>query len=213
MTQPEPPGTPARILRAALPLFSERGYDGTSTRMVAQAADVNVATIAYHFDGKEGLYHEVLRRLYADIAAALPTRLEGADPGALVDDLAVRAWHFARAHRRHIRLSVRHVLDRGRHAEVVMEEVLGSLAGRADQLLGALRPDWSVASRRLLLYAMVHAVVRFAIEDPPQLAAMLGLPSEQVDQAVIDFLRAMLRRELGLPPGVAAAEGSASAPT
>lgn len=42
-------------MRAALALFGRQGYDGTSTRELANAARANIGSIAYHFGGKEGL--------------------------------------------------------------------------------------------------------------------------------------------------------------
>ena len=48
-------------MRAAERLFAEGGYDGTSIRAIVAKAKVNQAAINYHFDGKDGLYREVLR--------------------------------------------------------------------------------------------------------------------------------------------------------
>jgi AcrR family transcriptional regulator len=56
----------ARIVEAAGRLFSERGFDGVSVRELARRAKVNGAAINYHFGGKAGLYHAVLRRLIDD---------------------------------------------------------------------------------------------------------------------------------------------------
>jgi len=53
--------TRERIIRAAERLFAEAGYDGTSIRAIVAKAKVNQAAINYHFDGKDGLYREVLR--------------------------------------------------------------------------------------------------------------------------------------------------------
>jgi AcrR family transcriptional regulator len=52
--------TRERILKAAERLFADRGYDGTSIRAIVAKARVNQAAINYHFDGKDGLYREVL---------------------------------------------------------------------------------------------------------------------------------------------------------
>jgi AcrR family transcriptional regulator len=43
------------LIRAALNLFGSKGFDGTSTREIAAAANANIGSIAYHFGGKEGL--------------------------------------------------------------------------------------------------------------------------------------------------------------
>ena len=56
--------TRERITKAAERLFAERGYDGTSIRAIVAKARVNQAAINYHFDGKDGLYREVLRAAF-----------------------------------------------------------------------------------------------------------------------------------------------------
>jgi len=48
-------------MKAAERLFAESGYDGTSIRAIVAKAKVNQAAINYHFEGKDGLYREVLR--------------------------------------------------------------------------------------------------------------------------------------------------------
>jgi AcrR family transcriptional regulator len=53
-----------RIMKAAERLFAERGYDGTSIRAIVARAHVNQAAINYHFEGKDGLYREVLRAAF-----------------------------------------------------------------------------------------------------------------------------------------------------
>src|ERR1700741_3986098 len=53
--------TRERILKTALRLFADRGYEAVSVRTIAAKAHVNQAAINYHFAGKDGLYREVLR--------------------------------------------------------------------------------------------------------------------------------------------------------
>jgi len=59
--------TRERILSAAERLFAERGYDGTSIRAIVAKARVNQAAVNYHFDGKDGLYREVLRAAFRSL--------------------------------------------------------------------------------------------------------------------------------------------------
>lgn len=47
--------TRGALVRAALKLFGQQGFDGTSTREIAAEAKANIGSIAYHFGGKEGL--------------------------------------------------------------------------------------------------------------------------------------------------------------
>lgn len=49
----------ARLLQAGLHLFAQQGYSKTSTRELAEAANVNVASISYYFGDKAGLYRAV----------------------------------------------------------------------------------------------------------------------------------------------------------
>ena len=49
----------ARLLHTALRLFAEKGYSKTSTREIAQASGVNIASIKYYFSDKAGLYRAV----------------------------------------------------------------------------------------------------------------------------------------------------------
>ncbi|OPH16983.1 TetR family transcriptional regulator, partial [Azospirillum brasilense] len=49
----------ARLLSAALRLFSEQGYTKTSVRAIAAAAQANVAAVSYYFGDKASLYSAV----------------------------------------------------------------------------------------------------------------------------------------------------------
>jgi AcrR family transcriptional regulator len=49
----------SRLLMAGLRLFAQQGYSKTSTRELAEAAQVNVAAISYYFGDKAGLYAAV----------------------------------------------------------------------------------------------------------------------------------------------------------
>lgn len=48
--------TRLRIIQAAIELFGEAGFEGASTRDIAQRAGVNAPALLYYFESKEGLY-------------------------------------------------------------------------------------------------------------------------------------------------------------
>ncbi|CEJ71530.1 transcriptional regulator, TetR family [Chryseobacterium oranimense] len=48
------------ILFAAEKLFAEKGFDGTSTREISKAANVNISMISYYFGSKEKLYEKLV---------------------------------------------------------------------------------------------------------------------------------------------------------
>lgn len=49
--------TRKKILKASLELFSKKGYEPTTTKSIAEKADVNESTIFRHFDSKKNLFH------------------------------------------------------------------------------------------------------------------------------------------------------------
>jgi AcrR family transcriptional regulator len=77
------------IIRAATNLFAEQGFEGTTVRAIVAKARVNQAAINYHFDGKEGLYREILR-----VAVAAFTRddVGAEESAALPREEALRSF-------------------------------------------------------------------------------------------------------------------------
>ncbi len=56
--------TKVRILNAAEALFAEQGYAQTSMRAITARADVNLASVNYHFGSKKNLIQAVLKRYF-----------------------------------------------------------------------------------------------------------------------------------------------------
>jgi AcrR family transcriptional regulator len=52
--------TRRRILETALQVFATEGYEGASTRQLAERAGVNLPAIQYYFGSKEGLFRAVI---------------------------------------------------------------------------------------------------------------------------------------------------------
>ena len=63
MASDAPQNTRDRIMHAAGPIFADKGFEGATVREICLAANVNVASINYHFGDKQKLYHETV--LYA----------------------------------------------------------------------------------------------------------------------------------------------------
>lgn len=87
-----------RILGAAVELYRTRGYAGTTTKAVAQAADVAPATVRNHFATPEALATAAGTRILDDLRPPDPSIVEG-DPslGSRVARLAVAlAAYFER---------------------------------------------------------------------------------------------------------------------
>lgn len=67
--------TQTRILRAARRLFARHGYDGTTTRELAQEAGVAEGTIFRHFENKKAILVEVATQGWVEILTDLLTEL------------------------------------------------------------------------------------------------------------------------------------------
>jgi AcrR family transcriptional regulator len=52
--------TEQKLLNAGLEIFAKHGYDGATTRMVADAAEINESLINRYFDGKAGLLRAII---------------------------------------------------------------------------------------------------------------------------------------------------------
>ncbi len=59
------------ILDAARKVFESEGLDGASLRAIAEAAGYTPAALYFHFESKEAIYAEVLRRSLANVEQAV----------------------------------------------------------------------------------------------------------------------------------------------
>ncbi|ACS80823.1 CerR family C-terminal domain-containing protein [Maridesulfovibrio salexigens] len=55
--------TRQKLIEVGLRLFAMNGFNGVSMRNLASEAEVNLATVGYHFGGKQGLYEAVIREI------------------------------------------------------------------------------------------------------------------------------------------------------
>ena len=70
-------GTRNRLIEAAIDIFAAHGFDGASTRTLAEKAGANLAAIPYHFGSKAGLYRAAAQHIADGLnAKMLPTVIE-----------------------------------------------------------------------------------------------------------------------------------------
>ena len=67
----DPRSTKAKILKAARRVFGEYGFHGTTTRMIAQEAGIDISTLYYHWGEKGDLYGAVIMDIYQDLRQKL----------------------------------------------------------------------------------------------------------------------------------------------
>lgn len=71
--------TRARIVEAAVQVFTEKGFHGASTRDIAGLADTNQGLITYHFSSKEALWRAAVDSLMAALQERLKQRIDKLD--------------------------------------------------------------------------------------------------------------------------------------
>ncbi len=186
--------TRERILDAACRLFAAGGYDGTSTRQVGAAAGANIATIAYHFGDKEGLYHATLGRMYERILAIDVPEID-AGPEARIRAVVTAVWRHCRSEPDAVRLLLRHVVEHGSLPAPVNQRWSPIVLQRALELESALQvPD--LVRFRLELLSLNHLFARYAIADPATLAPFCDGedPDEVIPRHLGDVAALLLRR-------------------
>lgn len=73
--------TPGKLLRAAVEVFAELGYEGASTREISRRAGANQSQIGYHFGSKEALWKAAMESVNADFQAAIADTFNTAGEG------------------------------------------------------------------------------------------------------------------------------------
>lgn len=110
--------TRARILTEATRFFADTGYEATSVRQIAQAAQIDAATLIYHFGDKPGLFAEVYRLGHLKFLGVLDPLLKRlrrvenrAELRDILDDFVVDMHEFVATNLSFIRLSLYRILE------------------------------------------------------------------------------------------------------
>lgn len=153
------------ILDAAAEEFAAHGFEGASTRRIAERAGVFQAQLGYHVGSKAELWTATVDRLFARLRAAIDLP-EGHDPDTDVADAAAAFSSVVRAH-------IRHTADHPQLQRIMMLEATVP-SERVDYLLDVhVRPVFSMLE---LVWADVRAAGRGADVDADWVfMAMIGL--------------------------------------
>lgn len=151
--------TPTLLIEAGMQLFGAKGYDGVTTRELADAAGTNISSIKYHFGGKEALYRAVLKEIVDEITSLIGPLLHSLRTGIAAADgnrevlkrLAeqfVQSWCRAVLvdPRTQIRIPpvVRELIQPSRHFAVMYKGFFSVLYDVLGELLAAARGRASV---------------------------------------------------------------------
>lgn len=118
--------TPERILEAATTVFAEEGLERATLADIGARAGIRRPSLLYHFESKEALYADVVRRTFADLRAVLGEATRGPAAFEVRLEQLVRAYAtFLQNDPRHARIVVRSLLEHdGPGAALLVGEIV-----------------------------------------------------------------------------------------
>jgi AcrR family transcriptional regulator len=193
MSEPRPErdraDTRDRLIEVTARIFAEAGYHGTTTRRIAQEADLNEVTVFRHFGSKEALIREALRRVARDRGPLLD--VNAPDPIGELNRWALACFTHFYEHRNLIRRLMGEMVERPEIAPGLCEDTNEEFFQlhrflEAVKARGAARADvHSEAAAGMFIGALLsNALWRDLLPDMPP-------PEENVRLYVDLFLRAV----------------------
>lgn len=197
--------TRARILCVASHLFAEHGEGNTSMRDIGRAAGVSLATVHHYFGSKNELYRAEVDHAYRQLEALRDEIARSISLDRPIEEEIARAVRassrFACDHRPAVRLVMRTVIDTEELPEERKSGLLLPFLDEGTELLSRF-VDEPRERIRLLLHAVNHLVVRYALTAPRELAVVVGLKNGSEQEAmrrIEDHLVFATLRLFGLP--------------
>lgn len=188
-----------QILRVAVQLFSQRGFRGTTTREIAQAARVSEAMVFRHFANKEELYtaildHKACASEIADPCLLVADAVGRKDDRAVFETLAFSALEHHEQDREFLRLLLHSALEGHELAQMFWDrnivqiyEFLGAYIGER-QRDGAFRPIEPKIVVRAFIGMLIHHSLNNTLWDSSR--RLLDITNEE---AAREFTEILLR--------------------
>jgi TetR/AcrR family transcriptional regulator len=104
-TQERTEATRAKLLAAAMELFSDRGYDGASVNEIEKNAGVHRGLVSYHFGDKKSLWQTVASNLFDQMRTEFQQRLELLEELSKEERLALIVRFYVHFNARHPEVS------------------------------------------------------------------------------------------------------------
>lgn len=221
-----------QIIRVAVRLFSERGFRGTTTKEIAQAAGVSEAIIFRHFATKDDLYTAIIdykgcsgqgggpaapgaaRPVLEQICGGVVEAAEATDDLAVFSGVALSMLEHHQHEPEFLRLLMYLALENHSLAQIfwdnnvrVLYEFLGDYVRRR-QREGAFRDVEPTAAVRVFVGAIIHHSLVNLLWDKDPARRLLNVSNEE---AAREFAEILLRGVAADPSACAPAAGDAAA--
>ena len=118
------------ILAAALDVFSNYGYRGSTIDQIADRAGLSKPNLLYYFDNKQAIHTRLMERLLETWLEPLERLSEEGDPFEEITDYVVRKLELARDYPRESRLFANEMLQ---GAPLMAGQISGALKDLVDE--------------------------------------------------------------------------------
>ena len=185
------------IVRAAIKLFSQRGFRGTTTKEIAQAAGISEAIIFRHFATKEELYRAIIDQVSCEVGISNPCEIVSdaisrKDDRAVFEGLAFHALNHHEDDKEFHRLLLYAALEGHELAQMFWErtviqfyEFLGAYIAER-QLDGAMRDIEPRVVVRTFIGTIIHHSLNNNLWDPNR--RLLNISNEDAARSFTDVL-------------------------
>ena len=207
------------IIRVAMRLFSQRGFRGTTTKEIAQAASVSEAIIFRHFATKQELYaaiidHKACAGGFGDPREMVADAIKRKDDRAVFEGLAFAALQHHEKDTEFNRLLLYAALEGHELAQMFWErtvtqlyQFLGSYISER-QRDGAIREIDPLVVVRAFVGMIIHHSLNNNLWDPQR--RLLDITNQH---AARDFTGILLRGIAAAAPSAATSRSSNSSTT
>lgn len=163
------------ILNAAEAVFAEHGFRGATMQMIADRAGLPKANLHYYFTSKEGLYRQVVERIFTIWLEAADAFETSAGPAAGLSRYIARKMELSRTHRHGSKVWANEVMQ---GAPLVQDTLETALREWTDSRIAAIE-GWIAAGQmravnpRWLLY-MIWATTQHYADFAHQIETLNG---------------------------------------
>jgi AcrR family transcriptional regulator len=199
-------GARGRLLAAAAAEFAARGFDGATVDRIAARAGANKALVYYYFGNKARLYREILRDLFAAVAAAVDAVRAAGGPADRQIVAFIRAIAREAGARPHFpAIWLREMADAGRHLDAAIVVELRRIVLALSAILEAGRGDgrFRRADPFLTHLGIVAPLMLFLASAPMRQRFHGRVPPPVTSRSaedVIDHIQTSVLAALAAPP-------------
>lgn len=165
------------LVAAGLKLFGSKGFEATSTRDIAAEANANIASIAYHFGGKDGLRVACaesivarLKQVTGSASLVSETRFDEETALGTLEDLLsmIVGFMVVRPEARDIAaFMVREITGAGPAVDIIYDEFVAPIHKALCRLWAAATGGEAESEEtRIAVFALIGQVIYFRIGQP-----------------------------------------------